>query len=184
MSGLSRSQRFFEENAIMAFTNYANTASQVQEAWTRAAESWTGGFQRILGQAPDLGLTEFDPSRAIDRYFDFAERVLEVNRHYAKTLAGASLNVGQAVRDQSTAITNEVSSQAGATIDATREQAEKAERVQAKKQERAAWEASADRYRDLTKVELSQELARRRLPRTGNVGQLRERLISADLKTV
>lgn len=69
------------------------------------------------------------------------------------------------------------------------EQAEKAEREQAR-QARAAErqkareerQAAQERYQGLNKSELSEELARRELPKTGTVDELVERLVDADTK--
>jgi hypothetical protein len=46
----------------------------------------------------------------------------------------------------------------------------------------AARDAAADRYREMTKVELADELGRRDLVKSGNVDELRERLIADDMQ--
>jgi hypothetical protein len=63
------------------------------------------------------------------------------------------------------------------------EQARQAERDRAKAQRdeaRRARQAARERYEGLTKAELSEELANRELPKTGNVDELIDRLVSAD----
>jgi hypothetical protein len=63
------------------------------------------------------------------------------------------------------------------------EQARQAERDKAKaerEQARRARQEARDRYQGLTKAELSDKLAERDLPKTGNVDELVERLVSAD----
>ena len=66
---------------------------------------------------------------------------------------------GEALREQADSVTATFQSAA----DAVREQAAKT-------------------YDDLTKAELQDELAARDLPKTGNVEELRERLVADDLK--
>jgi hypothetical protein len=55
-------------------------------------------------------------------------------------------------------------------------QARQAEREQA----RRAHKRARERYEGLTKAELSDQLAKRELPKTGNVDDLIERLVEAD----
>ncbi len=69
----------------------------------------------------------------------------------------------------------------GAAVEQAEEIA-RAERAELRRQKKAARDAATARYRDMTKVELSEELAGRDLPRTGNVDELRERLTDSDLE--
>ena len=70
-----------------------------------------------------------------------------------------------------------------------REQAEQAEKERAREaryaerqQARQAHDKARERYEGLTKAELSDLLAKRHLPKTGNVDELIERLVEADSK--
>jgi hypothetical protein len=74
------------------------------------------------------------------------------------------------VREQAETVTNVAREQA----QAVREQVEAARE--------AVREQVAEQYSDLTKAELQDELASRDLPKTGNVDELRARLIADDLK--
>ena len=78
---------------------------------------------------------------------------------------------------------------------AAREQAEKAEQAEQaeqalalqarqadREQARRAHKRARERYEGRTKAELSDELAKRELPKTGNVDELIERLVEADSK--
>ena len=68
---------------------------------------------------------------------------------------------------------------------AVREQAEQAEQErarQARKAEREQARKARERYEGQTKAELSDQLAERDLPKTGNVDELIERLAEADTK--
>ena len=49
-----------------------------------------------------------------------------------------------------------------------------------REQARRAHNRARERYEGLTKAELSDQLARRELPKTGNVDDLIERLVEAD----
>ena len=75
---------------------------------------------------------------------------------------------------------------------AARRQAEKAEQAEKeltrqtrqaeREQARRAHKRARERYEGLTKAELSDQLAKRELPKTGNVDELIERLVEADSK--
>jgi hypothetical protein len=58
----------------------------------------------------------------------------------------------------------------------------RAQRAEARRVKKAARDAAAERYKEMTKAEVSDQLATRDLPKTGNVEELRERLIDADLR--
>ena len=63
------------------------------------------------------------------------------------------------------------------------EQAEKGLARQAQREQaRRAHKRARERYEGLTKAELSDQLAKRELPKTGNVDALIERLVEADSK--
>ena len=59
---------------------------------------------------------------------------------------------------------------------------QRAQRAEARRARKAARDAAAERYQEMTKVELCDQLAARDLPKTGNVDELRDRLIDADLQ--
>jgi hypothetical protein len=82
-----------------------------------------------------------------------------------------------------------VHEQAAQAEQAVREQAEKAGQERARQarktereQARQAHDQARERYEGLTKAELSDRLAERDLPKTGNVDELTERLIEDDSK--
>jgi methyl-accepting chemotaxis protein len=164
---------------------YTNTLRQTQEAWVGAIESYTTSVQKAFGQPTVNPFELVDPSEAIDQVFDFWGKALEVEREFAKTLAKASYNVGQAVRHQAESVTEAVREQAESVSEAVRQQVEQvsdAAREQAEQVSEAARAKVAGKYDDLTKPELQEELARRDLPKTGNVDELRARLIEDDLQ--
>jgi hypothetical protein len=162
---------------------YTDTLRQSQEAWSGAIETWTNGVQKALGAAPLppfgslFGSTPFtltDPTATVDQLFDFAEKVLEVQREFVKNLTSATVSVGQAVRHQAESAGQAVRNQAESTGQLIREHNNSVAK--------AATEKIADKYGDLSKTELQEELARRDLPKTGTVEELRTRLIEDDQK--
>ena len=98
--------------------------------------------------------------------------------------------VEQAAREQAEQVEQAAREQAEKIEQAAREQAEKieqAEKDQARRarqaereQAKQAREQARERYEGLTKAELSDKLAERELPKTGNVDELIDRLVSAD----
>ena len=198
-------------------TQYADTVSKTQEAFTTATDVWRQGGQELLGQTPTDRVPSFDPTVVIDPFFDaaarmfevnrFAERLLEANREYVKAFAGTAAqlqdaarkhadSLTDALRDQVSAVANTaremvdqvtqtVREQADAAEREVREEAKEAERTarqEAREAKKAARDKAAEKYADLTKPELQDELARREIAKTGTVDELRERLIENDLQ--
>ena len=140
---------------------YTNTVRQTQEAWTGIVESLTDNTKVFGGFTPPVQTV--DPSDAIDQIFDFWAKTLEAEREVFKQIVDASV-----------AVTEQFRSQAETAQRAVREQAESAHRNERKQ--------VISKYEDLTKPELQDELAGRDLPKTGNVDELRARLVADDLK--
>jgi hypothetical protein len=160
---------------------YTSTVKQTQDAWVGIVESLTENLQSFGKQSP---FAVVDPAEAIDQVFDFWEKTLEAQREVAKQLVGVTVAAGERVRTQAEQLGSVVREQAEQVTGAAREQAEaaeKAERAQAAAARRAEREQAKARYEDLTKVELQDELASRELPKTGNVDELRARLVADDL---
>ena len=201
-------------------TQYADTLNKTQGAVTTATDAWARSGQELLGQtqAQAERVPSFDPTVLIDPFFDaaqrmleanrFAERLLEVNREYVKTLVGTAAQIQDAVRKHADSVTDALRDQVGAVantaretvdqvkqtlqeqVEATeREAREEAKAVEkaARQEERAARKATrdkaAEKYSELTKPELQDELARREIPKSGTVDELRDRLIEHDLES-
>ncbi len=164
--------------------NYTNTIRQSQEAWTGALETITQNVQNAFGQSgKSFGVT--DPNAAIDQVFDFWKQTLESQREIAKQLIGLSVAAGQKVREQTESVGTAIREQAESAGTAIREQSEsvaRASREQAEAAEKAERDRAAQKYEPLTKEALQDELGRRNLPKTGNVDELRDRLIEDDNK--
>ena len=174
---------------------YANTVRQAQETMASMMESFASNTQKAFGQ-PVGPFGTADPTAGIDQVFDFLGKTLEVQRDFAKKLAGVTASVGETVREQATSVGEAVREQATSAGELVREQAisagelarehtdsvQRAAQEQADTLKRAAQERAAKKYEQLTKVELADELDRRDLPKTGNVDELRARLIEDDRK--
>lgn len=177
----------------MAIQNqYVSTIREAQQNWADVVETFTDSLQKFAPTASPFSTV--DPNAAIDQLFDFWEKTLEVQRDVAKQFAGATISIGEKVRDQAETVGTVVRDQVESAQRTVREQAEEAEeaareeaarveratRAQAAKAERAARERIAEKYEDMTKAELQEVLASRDLPKTGNVEELRDRLIADD----
>jgi SAP domain len=150
---------------------YAGAVLQVQERSAEIIQSLTENVQKAFGQPfKPLGLS--DPHAVVDQLFDFWETTLRTQRELAHRVVGVGATVGDAVRSQTESVTQAVRSQTESVTQAVREQAESA------KQE--AHQQAAEKYEEMTKAELQEELARRDLPKSGTVEELRERLIADD----
>jgi hypothetical protein len=183
---------------------YSTEVSEVRSAMEKLADFWTQGAQTLSDQAHSLpGLPKVDLIPAVERYFEFVQRTVDMNRDFTiKWVKAASMmsgvlreqteSVGDIVREQAGTVGDIVPEQAGAAEQAAREQAEKAEQAeqelagQARKAERnqakQAHEKARERYEGLTKGELSDLLAKRELTKSGNTDELIERLVESDGK--
>jgi len=183
---------------------YSTEVSEARSAMQKLADFWTQGAQTLSDQTHSLpGLPKVDLIPAVERYFEFLQRTVDMNRDFTiKWVKAASMmsgvlreqteSVGDLVREQADTVGDIVREQADATEQAAREQAERAEQaeqelaVQARKAERSqakeAHEKARQRYEGLTKGELSDLLAKRELTKSGNIDELIERLVESDGK--
>ena len=213
---------------------YSATASHARDAVEKTADVWTEGARTVTDRLS--GLPQFDLVSAVDRYFDFVQRMVDFNRRLAVTWAEAAGALSGVIREKAESAGEVVRETAETAGDIAREQAAKAERAareqaakaeqaekelarqareaereQAEKAAQAAREQAAkaeqaekdlarqtreaerertrqahqrarQRYESLPKAQLSDLLAKRNLPKTGNVDELIERLVEADSK--
>jgi Mg-chelatase subunit ChlI len=180
---------------------YSAAASQASGVAEKAAGFWTQGVEKLADQFPALPQVDLVP--AVERYFDFLQRAVEMNRditlRWAQTvgsLSGAAReqvqsageivreraeSVGDVVRERAESFERTASEQAAEAEKAEQEMAREARRVE-REQSRRAHEKARARYEEMTKAELSDLLAQRGMPKTGNVDDLIERLVEADGK--
>jgi len=136
-------------------------ASQARNAVDKTTDLWTQGTRGVTGLVPRLPQIDLIP--AVQRYFDVVQLTVDINRYLTVKWVQA----------------------AGRLTGVVREQAEKAEQErarEARKAERQQARQARERYEGQTKAELSDQLAERDLPKTGNVDELIERLVEADTK--
>ena len=178
---------------------YSAAASRARNAVDKTADVWTEGARTVTGRL--FGLPQVDLVPAVERYFDLVQRTVEINRRLAVRWAEAAATLSGAVREKAESAGDVVREKAEAAGDIAREQAENAERAareqaanaeqaekelarQARQAEREharqAHARARQRYESLTKAELSDLLAKRDLPKTGNIDELIERLVEAD----
>jgi hypothetical protein len=177
---------------------YSAAASHARNAVEKTADVWTEGARTVTDRL--FGLPQVDLVPAVERYFDLVQRTVDINRRLAVMWAEAAGTLSGVVREKAGSAGDVVREKAEAAGDIAREQAENAERVaseQAAKAEqelarqarqaerehaRQAHERARQRYEGLSKAELSDLLAKRDLPKTGNIDELIERLVEADSK--
>ena len=180
---------------------YSAAASHARNAVEKTADVWTEGARTVTDRL--FGLPQVDLVPAVERYFDLVQRTVDINRRLAVRWAEAAGTLSGVVREKAGSAGDVVREKAEAAGDIAREQAENAEqaaREQAAKAEQAeqelarqarqaerqqarqAHERARQRYEGLPKAELSDLLAKRDLPKTGNIDELIERLVEADSK--
>jgi SAP domain len=90
-------------------------------------------------------------------------------------------SAGDIVRDKAESAERTARAQAEQAGQAEKERAREA-RFAERRQARQAHDKARERYEGFTKAELSDQLAKRQLPKSGNVDELIERLVEADSK--
>jgi len=181
---------------------YATTAGQARETTERLASTWKEGMTRLADQATMIPtMQSVDLNQSVDQYFQFVQRTVDLNRELAtswaelvNTLTGATREQAESfsriVRDQADTLADMAAQQAEKTEQVATEQGQRAERDEQDEQKRAkraerervnqARAKAREAYEGLTKAELSEQLAERGLPRTGNVEDLINRLVEAN----
>ena len=181
-----------------AWGQYSSATSRVLSTVDKTADFWTQGAQTLTDRLP--GLPQIDLIPAVERYFDLVQQTVDINRRLTIKWAEAAGTLSEMVRDRAESAGNLVREKAESAGDIVRDKAESAERIareqaeQAEKerarearfaerqQARRAHDKARQRYEGRTKAELSDELAKRQLPKSGNVDELIERLVEADSK--
>jgi hypothetical protein len=181
---------------------YRAAASQSAGTVEKIADFWTQGSRKLNDYLPS-SLPQVDLVPVVERYFELVQRTVDISRDLtlkwaeaAGTLSGAAReqaeSVGGMVREQAESARGFVHEQAGQAEQAAREQAAQAEQAEKdlarearkveREQARRAHDKARERYEGRTKAELSDQLEKRDLPKTGTVDELVERLVEADSK--
>ena len=174
---------------------YSSATSRARSAVDKTADFWTQGARTLTDRLP--GLPQIDLIPAVERYFDLVQQTVDINRRLTIKLAEAAGTLSEMVRDRAESAGNLVRDKAESAGDIVRDKAESAERnarEQAEKerarearfaerrQARQAHDKAREHYQGFTKAELSDQLAKRQLPKSGNIDELIERLVEADSK--
>ena len=170
---------------------YRAAASQSAGTVEKIADFWTQGSQKLSDYLP-AGLPQVDLVPVVERYFELVQRSVDISRDLTLKWAEAAGTLSGVVREQAESVGGLVREQAGSARDFVHEQAEKAEKAEKelareaskvdREQARRAHDKARERYEGLTKAELSDLLDQRKLPKTGTVDELVERLVEADSK--
>ena len=133
--------------------------------WAQAVGTLSGAVREKAESAGDLAREKAEAANNVMR--EQAEKAQQAVLERVKKAEQAEKGLAQAAREQ-----------AQKAEQGLARQARQAEREQA----RRAHKRARERYEGLTKAELSDQLAKRELPKTGNVDALIERLVEADSK--
>lgn len=101
---------------------YAEVLRSSQDAVVEAMESWTRSARDVFGQMSGTPRTAVEPTQVIDQVFDFAERMLEVQREFSKSLAATAASAGESVQRQAESAGETFRQQAEATTEAASKQ--------------------------------------------------------------
>jgi hypothetical protein len=170
---------------------YRAAASQSAGTVEKIADFWTQGSQKLSDYLP-ARLPQVDLVPVVERYFELVQRSVDISRDLTLKWAEAAGTLSGVVREQAESVGGLVREQAGSARDFVHEQADKAEQAEKelarearkveREQARRAHDKARERYEGLTKAELSDLLDQRKLPKTGTVDELVERLVEADSK--
>src|SRR5487761_1596791 len=149
---------------------YRAAASKSAGTVEKIADFWTQGSRQLTDRMLP-GLPQVDLVPMVERYFEFVQRTVDISRDVTLKWAQAAGTLSGTVREQAESV-GKKAEQAGQDV------ARGAGREQAKR----AHDKARERYEGLTKAELSDQLDKRDLPKTGNVDELVERLVEADSK--
>jgi hypothetical protein len=189
---------------------YRAVAGRARDAAEKTPGFWTRGARTVTDLVPGTPRVDLVPAveryfdlvqRTVDINRHLAVRCAEAMGTLSGVIREKTESAGDLVREKAEVAGNVVREQAEKAEQAALEQAEKAERATRQQAERAeqaekelarrarqaqreqarrAHKRARERYEGRTKAELSDQLAKRELPKTGNVDELIERLVEAD----
>ena len=171
----------------------SEAATRARSAVERSTELWKQNAYSLSDQTRRVpNMVQIDLIPAAEQYFDFVRRTVDINRKFAIKWLETANTLSAAAAEQVESVGTLMREQADNAHGIAQAEAKKAEEVEENldrevrklERERAtqAHEKAAERYESLTKAELSDLLAERGLPKTGNVDELIERLVEADEK--
>ncbi len=92
---------------------YADAVRQGQQAMTDAVETWTDSAQKAMGSMGSLGSMPnipegIPPQQVIDQVFDFAEKMLQAQREFAKNMASTAVSATESARQHAESVADAV----------------------------------------------------------------------------
>jgi DNA polymerase III gamma/tau subunit len=99
---------------------YTQTLRSAQDAVVEAFRTWTDTAKGAWATAPGAATSGVDPQQVVEQVFDFAEKMLAVQREFAKSLAVTAASATEAARQQSESVVSAVRQQAEDTTKAVR----------------------------------------------------------------
>ena len=78
-------------------------AARAQESVTTAVRSWADAVQSVTDGLLTERQSLIDPNVVVEKYFDFAQQVLDSQRQFARTVLTAGAQAAQSVTEQATA---------------------------------------------------------------------------------
>ena len=164
--------------------HYSDEVCEADSTAEKIAHFWAQGAQTFSDQTRLLtGLPKVDLIPAVERYFEFLQRTVDMNRAFTLRWVKAASMLSGVLREQAEPAGDTVRQQAArkqADAEQARKQAD-AEQA-ARKQADRDHEKARGRYKGLTKGELTDLLAKRQLTKSGNINELIERLVKSDGK--
>jgi flagellar biosynthesis GTPase FlhF len=173
---------------VPAVERYFDLVQRTVEINRRLAVRWAEAAGTLSGVVRDKAESAGDIVREkAEAAGDIAREQAENAERAAREQAAKAEQAEKELARQARQAEREHAEQAEQAGRAAREQAERAEQELARQarqaereQARQAHERARARYAGLTKAELSDLLAKRELPKTGNIDELVERLVEAD----
>ena len=173
---------------------YPARLRHTQSELAGAAEAWLENVKAQLRVLQVTSSGRVAPRGALEKTYQLSKGLTQANVRYVYDVARASLDLmgsgaktaaeaAKAVKDDAVSATKSMGGAAerfeGDMVDASA-QLRHNQQAQARRAHKAVHDVAAERYEDMTKVELSEELGDRGLKKSGNVEELRERLIDDD----
>jgi hypothetical protein len=162
--------------------DYADATRKASAAFATSLDTWKDSVTSVTEQFrsfPTVGtLPTIDLTEAVERQFALIQQVVDVNHQYARQLAEAATSLTGVAREQLESVSSAVRDQVETVTQVARTSVDTVEKTvsdQADEQARAP-------YAGLTKAQLSEEAAKRGLPKSGTVDELVARLVEADTK--
>ena len=127
--------------------SYTAVASKAREATEKSVEAWKQGAKTFTDQANVVAkLPTVDLTQPVDRYFEYVQKSVDLNRDLATRWAELVTSMTGTVREQAEKVSSIVKDQTDNVADVATEQAKKAEEVaqeQAELAEKAEKEQAA-----------------------------------------